>query len=295
MSETAATAAAAAARARACVPGLRALALFGSCLSEVTRRPDSIPDLLAVVDDLDAAVAALGAGRLARRAARLLPPATVALRDPAGTTLAKLNLVEPAAVDAALAGALDHGDLYLAGRLSKRVELLHARDAACAAAFAAALDRAADVVVEAVLLAPPRRLPLAAAVRRCLAISYAAEVRPERAARLDALYDSYAPGHDARFAPRLAAAAAARGFRLDADVLTDDRPDAARAAGARQLRRLLRRGRLRALARWPKQALLYDGWLRYVAGKLLRAWRPALTPVHDGEAPFASGRSRSGR
>ena len=56
------------------------------------------------------------------------------------------------------------------------------------------------------------------------------------------------------------------------EVMVDRRPDDVRAREARALARLLWRGRLRALARWGREPLLYRGWFPYLVGKLRRAW-----------------------
>ena len=217
--------------------------------------------LLALALGVDAALAALGAGRLGRRAARVLPPATVALAD------AKLNLVTPGEAAAALATL---PDLYLAGRLGKRTLLLDATPEGRAIADALA-HAAARALAGAALLGLPRRVPLAAVVRRCLALSYEAEVRPEPPAKVDALLAAAPAHHEARYLPLLRALAAPRGLALEAGVLVDVRPALVRAAERLALARLLARGKARAVARWPKQLLLYDGALAYVAGKLRRS------------------------
>src|SRR5262245_39304870 len=95
-------------------PQLRSLLLFGSYLSNETRRQGSIPDLFALVDDLDESLIRLGSGRLARRVSPFLPPTTLAFS--ASGIFAKLNLIEPQTLSHAIKTL---PDLYLAGRLSK--------------------------------------------------------------------------------------------------------------------------------------------------------------------------------
>lgn len=243
----------------------RALLLFGSWLSPSTRRATSIPDLFALVDDVDEALRRTGASFATRRAARVLPPTTLSLRDDDDRELAKLNLIDPPALARELSTV---PDLYVAGRLSKRTVLLHAADPA---AITALLDEATRVIVRAALLSPPRRLPLAAAAQRCFDLSYQAEWRPETAARREALFRAFAEGYEARFGAFIKEHAAAIGLHLEGDLLVDDRPDSIRETEAAQRRRLLRRGRLRSAARWPKQMLVYRGWLPYVIGKARRA------------------------
>ncbi|MFY9825027.1 MAG: hypothetical protein WAM82_26855, partial [Thermoanaerobaculia bacterium] len=195
--------------------GLRSLTLFGSCLAPTTRRPGSIPDLFAVVDELDVALKHEGIGPIARAAARFLPPATVAFRDPGCRgTLAKLNLIEPGTAARALRTPRD---LYLAGRLGKHTRTLWVRDEACARELDALLDAAAAAIVEVVLNGLGARCSLEAAVRQCVAISYAAEVRPESPAKIEALQRAFAAEYEARYRPLLVARARARGLTVEGD------------------------------------------------------------------------------
>src|SRR5262249_46721969 len=92
---------------------IRALLSYGSCLSPLTRAPDSLPDRFALVDDLAETLRALGHPSLALLAQRLIPPVTIAHED------GKLSLISVADARRELTAPRD---LYLAGRLSKRVE-----------------------------------------------------------------------------------------------------------------------------------------------------------------------------
>jgi len=253
------------------VPGLRAVLLFGSTLSPTTRKPTSIPDLFALVDDVGAAVPAFDPAlplSIARRLARPLPPVTFALREAAsGATLAKVNLVTPERGRAAL-GRLD--DLSLAGRLAKKTRLVWTRDDDARAETEALLDEAADVMTRATLLGLPRVVTLDEASRRCFALSYRAEPRPENAAQIAIRYRAFADHYLARYGPRLASAARALGIDVAGDTLVDRRPATVRRRTARALARLLLRSRARALVRWSRQLLLYRGWLPYLVGKLRR-------------------------
>lgn len=256
------------------VPGLRAAVLFGSCLSPVTRRSSSIPDVLAVVDDLDPALAAFGLSPFRRWLARPLAPVTVALRasGPAGAggpVVAKLTLVTPVAARAAL-GRLR--DLSLAGRLAKKTRLLFHRDAGAGAELARLLDQAADAMVRATMLGLPRCISLAEATRRCFALSYRAEPRPESPEQIDARYRVFAADHRARYQPRFIATARASGVDVCHGALIDRRPAPIRRRHRRALGRLLVRARLRAVLRWSRQLLLYRGWFPYLIGKLRRSW-----------------------
>ena len=251
------------------VPGLRAVLLFGSTLAPAIRPATSVPDLMAIVDDVGAAAAALCPGPLARRLAAPLPPVTFALGDADGPgTLAKVNVVSFAEARAALARP---DDLSLAGRLAKKTRLLYARDARARDDAAALLAEATDVMVCATTLALPRVVSLAEASRRCFALSYRAEPRPETDARITERFRAFAAEYRARYASRLASAARARGIDVVGASLVDRRPAAARRRDARALTHLLVRSRTRALLRWTRQLFVYRGWLPYLVGKLRRA------------------------
>jgi hypothetical protein len=253
---------------RALGDGLRSLTLFGSCLSPTTRGAGSVPDLFALVDDLDRALAQLGAGRVTRLVAPILPPITLNFRDQNGTSLAKLNLVEPAVLAHALATL---PDLYLAGRWSKRTAAVYVRDPAAAAERDGFVEAAERAMSGLVLLDVGRRHPLERAVERCVTLSYEAEPRPEKARRIRAVYEVFANHYLEHFSARLARVAQERGLQVEAGFIVDPRDESLRRAEARALRRRLGRSRRRMMMRWPKQALVYRGWLGYVVGKLRRA------------------------
>lgn|GEM_PF-2020502 len=250
-------------------PALRSLILFGSCLSPAMQKPGSIPDLFAFVEDVPAALRREGVGGLARRVARALPPTTIALHAPwRREAVAKLNLIEPSTVRAELQAPRD---LYLAGRLGKHTRTLWSRDDACAREIGELLDQAAARIVEIVLGGLPAQCPLELAVQRCVAISYEAEIRPESDLRVQATYRAFAAEYQARYRPLLVSRAGARGFEVRGDTLVDARGAESARRDQRGFRALLLRSRVRSVARWPKQALVYRGWYSYVLGKIRRA------------------------
>lgn len=257
-------------------PGLRALCLFGSQLQPATAPQTAsrgVPDLLAIVDNdgLDAWLQRQGHGPVLRWASRRLPPLTLALHiDEAAQ--AKLNLVEQSALHAALHVL---PDLYLAGRLSKALRVVHVRDAACQRELEALVHLAADQITRQVVRGLPRRCTLATAVRACVAISYRAELRPEGSRKLHALYVAHHAFFHARYEPLLKQHAARVGVHYDAahDRLHDDRAVGQRVRERVQLHAFLWRSQLRFLLRWPKQMLSYRGWWQYTVDKIVRAQR----------------------
>ncbi len=242
---------------------LRSLVLFGSCLSRSTARAGSIPDLFAVVDDLDQALKALGVSKAGRLIAPALPPVTLAFQG-----LAKLNVVDVKTLTRELQTPTD---LYLAGRLGKRTECVYARDEPCRREIDGLRENARRLIARIALLGLPRLTTLEAVLRRCVGLSYEAEPRPETPAKIRALYDAFADWYPPRYTPLIAEHARTMGVVLAADALIDQRPDDVRAKEAKGLRRLIRNSWFRAMARWPKGILLYRGWLPYLCGKVSRA------------------------
>lgn len=252
--------------------GLSALVLFGSCLAGAEERR-GVPDLLAILDDgaLGSALQRLGHGPLTRYLASRLPPLTLALRrDGESATLAKLNLIEAGRAAAELTAL---PDLYLAGRLSKYTSLVYARGQRGRLTVDALTSQAQAQVARLVALELSSGASLEDAVRACIALSYRAEVRPEGPQKLHALYQSFASHYDAHFGPLLVSAADSLGVRFDSarDRFLDQRSESDRLRDCQTLRRFLRKSQLRAVLRWPKQALVYRGWMTYALDKRRRA------------------------
>jgi len=279
---------------------LLALLMFGSCLSDRTRQPGSVPDLLAFVSDLGAALAQLGCGPATRWLASVMPPLTLALREAAGSgrgrPLAKLNLI---ALVAAQQAVRELPDLYLAGRLSKPTAWLWHRDLESRQAVETLREDAATAVADLTLRGLDGEkgpLDLAAVVQLYIGQSYLAEVRPEGQEKWHALHASFPDFYDHRVKALLVARAKKLGLRpipesppgaLEAQYLAllDQRPARQRQLDQKARAQLLRRSRLRTVARWPKMALVYRGWLPYLLGKLRRVLRQRLS-----RAPHANDR-----
>ena len=253
--------------------GLRALCLFGSCLQPGSPATGGIPDLLAILDDdsLGPLLRRLHYGVLTRFLATGLPPLTLALRDPEGQRIvAKLNLIE---ISAATDQLTRLPDLYLAGRMSKKTVIMYARDPACRLEFEELSLQAARQIAALAVRELPVRTPLVDVVRACIALSYRAEVRPEGPTKMKALYESFAAFYDQRFMPLLVTEATARNIRHDEkeELLLDERSEHLRSQDRHQVAGQLRISRLRTLLRWPKQMIVYDGWISYALSKRGRA------------------------
>src|SRR4029453_8514625 len=129
-------------------------------------------------------------------------------------------------------------------------------------------NKAADVRARATTLALPRVVALAEASRRCFALSYRAEPRPEDAAQIAIRFRAFADHYLESYGPRIASAARALGIDVAGDTPGARRPSPVRRRNARARGRLLLRSRARALVRWSRQLFLYRGWLPYLFGKL---------------------------
>lgn len=258
-------------------PPLKALLLFGSCLAPGLSQASSVPDLLAVVDNLDAALVALRCGPIVRALGRTLPPFTLAFHEPgagpASELRAKLNLIALATARQAITAL---PDLYLAGRMSKPVALLWACDAASAEAARAVHEDSLAAVIERALRRDAGDRSVSDAVDAVIGLSYQAEVRPEGPEKVRALRSSFADFY-ARIVPaRILPIAERAGFAVDGAgpdlLLRDLRSAEQRAMDRRSVSALLRRSRLRAILRWPRQLIVYRGAVTYVLGK----WRRVL-------------------
>lgn len=261
-------------------PHLRSLSLFGSQLWAAD--PDGargIPDLFAVLDDDTLAQAAAQLGQSPPRwLLHHLPPLTLLLRLPGSPeSRAKLNLVEITPLHRALRAM---NDVYLAGRLSKPMRLLHARDSICTDEQHAIATLAAEQISHAVLCGHVGSRTLDEVVAECAWLSYRGELRPEGPRKLQALFDRNAAELLATFRPIVLAAAPCLGLRYDegAGLLIDARPPALRQQQQRAYARLIHRSRFRSALRWPKQMWVYRGWAAYVVDKLRRSQRTEESP-----------------
>jgi hypothetical protein len=241
--------------------GVRAVLLYGSCLWPSVRGQASCPDFIVIVDSLRAfhgsfASALLGA---------VLPPSVYRLRHRGA--YAKLSVVTVAQLRSQCAAGAK--DLHLAGRLSKRVALLWARDSDSRALVVDAQIAALRTLAPMALARLGRRFGLDHFIAALLRLSYESEIRIVEPAKVAALF-----------------AAEREHYRAVAHALLLElgaRPDGATTelvvppgavASQKLLARRLRRSRRRAILRLPKYLITYDGWLDYLLSKLERTGQP---------------------
>jgi hypothetical protein len=246
--------------------GVRAVLLYGSCLWPSVQGRASCPDLMVIVDSLtrfhrSVAAALLGA---------VLPPSVYRLGR-GMDAYAKLSI---ATVDQLKSQcAVTAKDLHLAGRLSKRVALVWARDAESRALVVEAQVAALRTLAPLALSRLGRRVAVDHFIEALLRLSYESEIRIVEPAKVAALF-AVEREHYRAIARALLADL---GARPDGETGALIVPPSAVAAPALLARRL-RRSRRRALMRWPKYLITYDGWLDYLLKKLERTGEPvALT------------------
>jgi hypothetical protein len=258
---------------------LLAVLFYGSCLSPTTRRAGSTPDFFVITKDGDIPAHP----RRTRLLHRVLPPTsltasveTVGVLPAPGALeaceLFKYIHLDLEQLDRACGPAMQ--DLFVAGRLSKRVGLVFCRDGETLERIVAALAAAVVSLVPLVCARLPGRFALPDYLHAAVAISYASEFRIEAAGKVEALIAS-APDHYERL-HRL-------GLEI-AELLGLVRPEGegrfsnlVTPRARRRAESLLGRSRRRGLLRWPKHVLTVERWSDVVFQKLERA-HPELRP-----------------
>lgn len=246
---------------------VRAVLLYGSCLWPTVRARTSCPDLMVVVDSL----ARFHRGLSATLLGAVLPPSVYRLRR-GHDEHAKLSVVTAAQLSSQCSPTAK--DLHLAGRLSKRVALVWARDCASRVLVVDAQVAALRTLAPLALSRLGQRVALDRFIEMLMRVSYESEIRIVEPTKVAALFA----------AEREHYRAVARALLADLGARSDGATDqlivpAHAIASPALLARRLRRSRRRALMRWPKYLITYDGWLDYLLKKLERTGEPvALTP-----------------
>lgn len=252
---------------------VRALLLYGSCLWPSVRGQASCPDFLVVVDRLRDFHGRAGAALLGA----LLPPSVYRLRR--GEAQAKLSVATVAQLGSQC-GARGR-DLHLAGRLSKRVALLWARDAASRALVVQAQVAALRTLAPLALARLGTRVALDGFIEALLRLSYESEIRIVEPTKVAALFAAE-PEHYRAVARALLAELGARADAATGELVVPKRAVPAHALLARRLRR----SRRRALLRMPKYLITYDGWLDYLLKKLERTGEPVALSAWQRRLPL---------
>lgn len=160
-------------------------------------------------------------------------------------------------------------DQFMAGRLFQDVHVVWARDASAADQARSAIDSARRVTLDWVSPDLPARFDPSDYVRQLFRTSFRFEVRPETRGRADALFAAQSDYLVPLFAGVLALLAAERRLNAHPDG-TFSLPAPVRAGPRLRRRLFLEWSRVRAIARWPKHAITFDGWLDYILRKAER-------------------------
>ena len=267
-------------------PATAAVIHYGSHAHGSGAESGSAWDFIVVLDDAAAgyrAPARSGAARVPARLAallhRMLPPNVVAVRPAGlhGDPLAKCAVVTRAEL---ARGCSEHArDHFLLGRLFQDVRLLWTRDGAVRRETEDAIASARTLTFAWVRTRLPERFDAELYLRTLLAVSYAGEVRPESGDRIGTLVAAQR-GVLLPILQDLLDSLAARGeLTRDGTMYRDARPPD--DAGRGRWRHYFLVSKIRNTLRWPKYALLYDGWLDYVLLKIERrsGERITLTPL----------------
>jgi hypothetical protein len=258
-------------------PGeVAAVVHYGSCLAG-NASADSEPDFYLVVDRLSSW----------RRGARdlllhaVLPPTIYHPSFPVDGRARRCKLCLVSIQQLERETSSGAADLYQMGRLSKRIGLLYARDAAARRLVLHAQLRSVELLTSLVLVLLGPRFDVEEFAITYLGLSYLTEPRVHEPGRAQALLRTDRSGYLELSRLALGARAEQTGWPvLDGDIYHAPPPSAEARA---DLARWIERSRWRARLRWPKHLLTFDGWLEYVVAKLQR---------HTGAPPELSARQR---
>ncbi len=259
--------------------GVRAVLLYGSCLWPSVRGRASCPDFVVIVDSLRRFHKSITSAFLGA----VLPPSVYRLRR--GDGYAKLSIVTVAQLREQC-GARGK-DLHLAGRLSKRVALVWARDRQSRAlvvdAQLAALRTLAPLALSRLAhrVGPVEPIEVDRFIDALLRLSYESEVRIVEPSKVAALFGAEHE-HYRAVAHALLSELGARRHGDTTMLVVPPRAVAPHAL----LSRRLRRSRRRALLRLPKYLVTYDGWLDYLLKKLERTGQPVALSEWQRRLPL---------
>lgn len=249
-------------------PNLVGLVFYGSRLNR-TAGPRSDWDFFVIVEDYRRA----HASRLHALLNRFLPPSIYRreVRLPDGSAaLCKLSVLSLA--DLVRYTSPTAPDSYVFGRLSKRVALVHARDAAAWAAIVAALARSVVACTTWALMEKADYASPEDFARAAVSFSYRCEERVEGPARATALFEADASHFSTTYAAALRDAQREGRARLDPVTrrVIGVQADARSAGRGSEVSRFVRRSRRRARLRWLKNVLTFEDWEDYMLAKIER-------------------------
>jgi hypothetical protein len=255
---------------RACLAVLH----YGSRAQGRSIRSDSAFDFFVIVTEYGAAYSAAARHgscrrpRLAARAARSLPPNSLALRrtGPFGRQEAKCLVLSRE--DFARTCSRQARDHFVQTRLAQRIVLAWSRDPECERSVVDTVRAARERTGEWVLSFLPECFDLSDYCRAVIRVPFAHELRPEPRDHPETLFQAQRQPMLAIYRPVLARLEAAGTLRSLNGVYHHRRPSLATRLRARAyFQWSLGRTTLRLL----KQPFLYDGWFGYLVAKIGRS------------------------
>jgi hypothetical protein len=258
---------------RAFGPATVALLHYGSHTQREGAGPDSAWDFFVIVDDYRPAYHALAASLPrrfpARRGAflnRILPPNVLSVTDPSDGRLAKCCVLT--VHDLARACSPGPADHFVRARLFQQSHLVWARDQAAHDQASDAIDSARWETFRWGRPFLPARFDARGYGHTLLAVSYAAEIRPEGAQHVDVLLDAQGATLMPLFETLLAHLAARGELTSVGHGYRVTHPAGPLTRGFARV--WFGWSKLRATLRWLKYVALYDDWLEYVLRKVER-------------------------
>jgi hypothetical protein len=260
---------------------------YGSRSHTANPPPGSAYDFFVIVDDNASAYRSFTAHAAPRFGARtatllagILPPNIIGVHlagEQPGDVLTGKCVVLSAG-DLALACGQHAKDHFTKGRLIQPLRLAWVRDERSRRAIEDALFEARANTFEWARPDLPASFDTADFCRTLLSMSYAGEIRIEKATRAGEVFASQSALMLGMYDALLRKLAAGGELKANGDGYTQTRP----ASSAERMRVVwyFRRSKLRAMARWNKSLVLYDHWVEYLRQKAERRAGTAieLTP-----------------
>ncbi len=255
-------------------PNLVGVIFFGSRLLGTSPTEDSAADLFVVVEDYEEFYRDIGARLPAKRRTsimsmlnRWLPPNIIYLRDP-GDMRAGSKCFIISRRDFARDISRSAKDHFVRGRMTQRVQIVHARSTEDREQLERKLEVATGQSWEWVPIYLPERFTLRGYCMRMFAVSFGGEIRPEARSRVRELFDAQEAYLRLVYGRILEE-------RVATGELTQEGKEyrlTGRPSFWRRLRWRLffRKSKVRATLRWLKYMLTFDDWLEYIARKAER-------------------------
>ena len=258
---------------------LRAVIFFGSCLSELSKSPTSFKDFIVIVDKYRLT----SKNPLKWLSHWLLPPDLFHLAEERQEKKYECKYYIISLKQLLDATSAQAKDLYILGRLSKRIAVIYYRDQE-------GLELILDAHVSSIQRANQLSLSLlerfdkAGFIKAVMRLSYLAETRLEDERKVESLYLAHSEFYKKVYGLILKEL-------IEKGIVREEGQDNFRVIGAklpvdkRKVEEFLVLSRKRFKARWPKMILTVDNWLEQLLAKLERTYGIKLE-IPAWERPF---------